>query len=632
MHKRLILLSIFLLVFLAACGGGDGGGSANNPTPPEGYEVYTENGGVARPNNAIDVFIVYAPESQEYMPELIRQFNQAYADGNNPITGQRLADGERPIYVWGTDPVTGSSGTVKEGIVNAFINPNAENVYRPTIFQPSVGHWLALANFESRREVFDLTDARGVALSPVVIATWESRLNAIMQKTGKSREELGWQDFIDVFNSENGWCDYGLEDCRRAVYYGHADPNHSSTGLSTTIAQYYACARENGFTDRRLSVSAVDDGSVQGCVSDIQDLTRHYSRRTEDFLEYVGQGPNYLDFLAMEETDVICINSGGSQGDIPCVRPPRGEKLVAIYPAEGTYWHEHPFGIVNAEWVSDDQRNAARLFTDWMLTADVQEQIMGYGYRPANPNVTLDFPFVDDNGVTQQGPTSTLDVPDPAAVVEIQTTWQSVKKQADVLILVDVSGSMAEDDKLVQAKQGIDILIDNMPASNRVAMVSFSEIVTIWDPLRFAEISGPTIRAHATCNNMEVLTNQIYIIPFRKSCLQAGGGTSLYTATRIGVDILDTLSTGEDRIRLVLLLSDGQDTCEAEGCSTLHDVTGKIARTYNSANPIIVIPVAYGRGADMEALGAIAEASRTNVISGDASNILDILTLLSGYF
>ncbi len=630
MHKRLIFLSIFLVVFLAACGGG--GGSVSNPTAPEGYEIYTENGGVPRPADAVDVFIVYAPESQEYMPELIRQFNQSYADGTNPVTGQPLADGERPIYVWGTDPVEGSSGTVKDGIVNAITNPNAQNVYRPTIFQPSVGHWLALANFESRREVFDLADARGVALSPVVIATWESRLNAIMRVTGKSRDELGWQDFIDVFNSENGWCDYGLEDCRRAVYYGHADPNHSSTGLSTTIAQYYACARDNGFTDRRLSVAAVDDDGVQECVSDIQDLTRHYSRRTEDFLEYVGQGPNYLDFLAMEETDVICINSGGSQGDIPCVRPPRGERLVAIYPAEGTYWHEHPFGIVNAEWVSEDQRNASRLFTDWMLTRDVQQQIMGYGYRPAHPDVSLDFPFVEENGVTLQGPTSTLDVPEPEAVVEIQETWQSVKKQADVLILVDVSGSMAEEDKLVQAKQGIDILIDNMPASNRVAMVSFNEIVTIWDPLRFAEITGPTIRAHATCENMEVLGNQIYTIPFRKSCLQAAGGTSLYTATRIGVDILDSLSSGEDRIRLVLLLSDGQDTCEAEGCSTLDDVTGKIARTYDSANPVIVIPVAYGRGADMEALGAIADASRTNVISGDPSNILEILTLLSGYF
>lgn len=635
MHKRWIALITLLLssaLLLVACDGGSGGSLQDNPQPPDGYEVYTENGEVPRRSEAVDVFVVYAPESQEYMPELIRQFNQAYADGNNPLTGEPLAEGERPIYVWGTDPLEGSSGTVMQGIVNAVIAPNNDNVYRPTIFQPSVDHWLALANFYSRSDLFNLTEARGVALSPVVIATWESRLRAIEETTGKSRAELGWQDFINVFNSENGWCDYGLEDCRRAVYYGHADPNHSSTGLSATIAQYYACARTNNFTDRRLSLDAVTDSAVQECVAEIQNLTRHYSRRTEDFLEYVGQGPDYLDFLAMEETDVICINSGGSQGDIPCVRPPRGEQLVAIYPVEGTYWHEHPMGILNADWVSDEQQQAARLFVDWLLTAEIQEQIMSYGYRPAHPDVELAYPFVEENGVTQDGPASTLDVPEAEAVVEIQETWQTVKKQADVLILVDVSGSMGENNKLEQAREGIKVLLDNMPAANRVSLISFNEVVTVWDPLDFVEINRQPIRYHATCLAEGSFERSIDVMSFPHVCLQPGGGTSLYTATRIGVDILDTLSQGGDRIRIVLLLSDGQDTCSAEGCSTLDDVVGKISRTYSSTNPVIVIPVAYGDDADIIGLSEIAEASRTNVISGDPSNILDVLTILSGYF
>jgi Ca-activated chloride channel homolog len=74
------------------------------------------------------------------------------------------------------------------------------------------------------------------------------------------------QDLIDVLNSPNGWCDYGIPDCRRAVFYGHTDPNISSTGLSTTIAEYYACARENRFDERQLSLTAVTSPNVRDCV------------------------------------------------------------------------------------------------------------------------------------------------------------------------------------------------------------------------------------------------------------------------------------------------------------------------------------------------------------------------------
>lgn len=632
-RSRLLWPLMILIAFSsAACSGGIGGpASSDNPTPPPGFEIYTENGGVSRLNNALDISIVYAPESQEYMPELIRQYNQLWRDGTDPLTGADAGDAT-PIYVWGTDPVEGSSGTVMQGIVNAFDAPNDPNIYRPTIFAPSVSHWLALANYDSNRDLFDLTASPGVALSPVVIAAWESRVEAIERTTGKRRSELTWADFIDVFENPDGWCAYGLEDCRRGVFYGHADPNHSSTGLSTTIAQYYTCARENNVGGRRLTAEMVEDEAVQECVSEIQSLVRHYSRRTEDFLEYVGRGPDYLDFLAMEETDVICINSGGTQGDIPCVRPGGGERLVAIYPAGGTYYHEHPMGIVNASWVSDEQRIAARHFIDWMLSADVQRQIMQFGYRPANDRVELGGPFTEANGVSLEGPQVALDVPEAAAVVQVQEEWAGIKKRADVIFLVDVSGSMAEDNKLEEARQGIQILMENMPATNRVSLMSFSDIITIWDSLELAETARPAILYHATGRHEEGFELSPRNLSYHDRFLVAEGSTSLFSATRIAVDVLDTMSDGEDRIRMVLLLSDGEDTCEAQGCSRLQDVVDKLERTYDSRNPIIVVPIAYGRNADMNALAAIAEASRTRVFRSDVNDLQELLTLLSGYY
>ena len=293
--KRLMLwIGLMLLpLVLVACGGDDNVDPNNNQTQSQ------------IPDGAVVVDIIYAPESDQYMPKIIDDFNQAYRDGNDPFTGQSLADGEPIIYVQG-EP--GSSGTIMQAIVNAITAPGNANVAQPTIFQPSVSHWLSLANFLSGQDVFDLTEITPTANAPVVMAIWESRLNAIRDTVGY--DDIGWEELLDVLNSENGWQDYGIAGGRRTVYYGHTDPFVSSTALSTLIAEYYASARSNGFTGRRLTVDEIRDEAVRDGVRSIESLIRHYSSRTTEFKNYIAQGPDYLDFVALEENDLIAINRG----------------------------------------------------------------------------------------------------------------------------------------------------------------------------------------------------------------------------------------------------------------------------------------------------------------------------------
>lgn len=581
------LLLLILLAVLAACD--NTGGNTNQGS----------TGTVQRPSNAIDVSIIYAPESDLYMPQVIEDFNRAYAQGRNPITGDALASGETPIYVTGK---SGSSGTVMQGIVNAIIAPNNQNVEQPTIFQPSVSHWLALANEQSGRELFDMSDVRPTALAPVVMAIWESRLQAIRDKVGY--EDIGWQELLDVLNSPNGWCDYGVPNCRRTVYYGHTDPYISSTALSTLIAEFYAAARQQGFTGRELGLDQVRDPQIQQGVRDIEQLIRHYSSRTTEFKEYIAQGPSYLDFVALEENDLIFINRG-----LTDLKPP--EQLVALYPKEGTFWHEHPFGIVNAAWTTAEQRDAARVFADYVLTPPVQELIMSQGFRPANPDVTLGFPFTPENGVTQEGPKTVLDVPSSDVIVAIQQSWSFVKKQADIMLLIDVSGSMSEEGKLDQAKQAALAFLDEMDRGNRVGLATFSDsnLVQTRVPLGSYESVEARIRAEI-------------------QSLRPEGGTALYDALFQVVSTLNK-STDSDRIRAVVLLSDGADTASENALNT---ALSAIEASRADLNPVIVIPVAYGSGADIGVLNSIARASSTTVQSGDPQNILRVLEIISSYF
>ena len=588
MYKRFLsILLVALLAVLTAC-------DSNTDQPST-----TNNGntnGVQRPGNAIDVSIIYAPESDLYMPKAIDDFNRAYAQGRNPVTGQNLASGERPVYVTGGP---GSSGTVMQGIINAIIAPNNANVERPVIFQPSVSHWLALANYQSGRQIFDLAESQPTALAPVVMAIWESRLQAIQDAAGS--EDIGWEELLGVLNSPNGWQDYGFSG-RRTVYYGHTDPYVSSTALSTLIAEFYASAQSLGFTGRRLTLDEVNDEAVQDGVRQIEQLIRHYSSRTTEFKEYIAQGPDYLDFVALEENDLIFINLGLTE-----VQPP--ERLVALYPKEGTFWHEHPMGIVNADWVTTEQREAARIFIDYILTPDVQNAIMEQGFRPANPDVELGFPFVEENGVSPAGPANVLDVPAPEVIAAVQQSWSFVKKQADVLVVIDVSGSM-EGDKLNQAKQAAEAFVENLEPTNRVGLAVFSDGVEIRIELGNAE----TVRQQVISNIRG---------------LRAGGGTALNRAVQESVDYMNA-ETDSERIRAVVVLSDGADT--SDGSVTLNDALRSITASRETLNPVIVIPVAYGADADINALSSIARSSNTRVSSGDPQNILGVLEIISSYF
>jgi Ca-activated chloride channel family protein len=577
--KRMLAVLIGLLVFLTAC----------------------SLVGNSKPKDAVEISIVYAPESELYLKEAIAAFNQASSEGKNPVTNKSLASGEKPVWVTGR---SGSSGTVAQGIINAFLAPNNANLERPTIFSPSVSHWLALVNYQTGREVFNLADCPPTALAPVVMAIWESRLRAIQNKNGG--QPVGWEELLEVMNSPGGWADYGIGGNRTTVYYGHTDPYISSTAISTLIAEFYASAKYNaGVGDvRRLTMELVQNEEVQAGVRRIESLVKHYSSRTTEFKEYIAQGPEYLDFVALEENDLIFINQGKTQ-----YKPP--EKLVALYPKEGTFWHEHPFAVPIADWVTDEQRTAAKLFTDYVLSEVVQRKVLENGFRPVNSNVPIGYPIVAELGVDPNQPTTVLNVPDPDVIAAVQASWQYVKKQGDILLVIDRSGSM-EGDKIEQVKQASLLFLQKMPTQNRMGLTIFNNNIQ--------ELVAPGL--------VEEVSNDITTYIYN---LDADGGTALYDTLiqTINTMLATEPAEGEDRIRAIVLLSDGLDTAST---STLNDVLAKIDEGRSGRNPILIIPVAYGSDADIASLNSIARASATKVQSGDPEDISKLLEIISSYF
>lgn len=552
---------------------------------------------INKPANAVQVDLIYAPEEELYITQAITDFNRAMSLGNNPVTGKELARGERPIWINGK---SASSGTAAQGVINAVIAPNNSNVERPVIFSPSVRHWLALINYQTGQPIFDVEGAPATANAPVVMAIWESRLNALKAK--HPGQEIGWQELFGVFNAPNGWLDYGLQG-RQTVYYGHTDPLVSSTALSTLISEFYAGATYGAGVapGTKLALQDVTNAKVQDEVRKIEGLIKHYSARTTEFKEYIAQGPDYLDFVALEENDLIYINQGKTQ-----YKPP--EKLVALYPKEGTFWHDHPFAIPNAQWVTEEQRTGAKLFTDYVLSEAVQKRVLEAGFRPANKSVPIAYPISSDLGVNPADP-KILPVPDPAVIAEVQQSWQLVKKQADVVVLIDTSGSMRKDDKIGEAREAIKGFLEDQASTNNIGLIRFSQDVETLVPIAGFESNRSTI-----LNAVEQL--------------EARGDTALYDALLQTIEEF-TQAGDNSRIRAIVLLSDGQDTASQ---ARVNDVVKRLQAVRNSKTPILVIPIAYGADADINALNAIARASDTKVQSGDEKNIQRLLDVIGSYF
>jgi Ca-activated chloride channel family protein len=103
------------------------------------------------------------------------------------------------------------------------------------------------------------------------------------------------------------------------------------------------------------------------------------------------------------------------------------------------------------------------------------------------------------------------------------------------------------------------------------------------------------------------------------------GDTALFDSLHQALQTFAALPPAEDeRIRAIVLLSDGEDTASSMSLD-------QVFQNYGEGG-ISVFPVAYGTDADIAAMERIAEFSRTIVVQGDTGDIAEIFENLSRYF
>jgi Ca-activated chloride channel family protein len=420
------------------------------------------------------------------------------------------------------------------------------------------------------------------AVSPVVIAMWE----------GTARE-MGWPDrpisWADLLDRAQGDPDFK---------WSHASTS-SASGLLATLAEFYAGA---GVT-RGLTEDLARSQAVTEYVGAIEKTVRFYGEGEWAVIQRVlNEGNDFLDAFVAQEQLVVYFNQ----------QPNRPGQLVAIYPAEGTLWEDHPLALIESPALTSLQRETYRAFREYLTSTPVQGRVLEAGYRPADLSIPIDgpdSPINAANGADPAQPQTTLQIPSPSVVQVVRDVWWLTKRHTNVYLVVDTSGSMAGQ-KLAQTQEALLTFIEQIKGdTERVGLVTFASSVYGVEEL----------------DELGVNRNRLLSVV---GGLDAGGDTALLDAVAEAYDRLQHLGDTE-RINAIVVMTDGQ---ENNSYTSLNQLVRRIDAGNRSGVPVVIFCIAYGSDADMGTLQQIANASGGQVRTGDVETIRGLYKILSTYF
>ncbi len=570
-------------LLLAACGGGDGSGGP---------------GGVGGdPGDCTVIDMAVSSEKIALLQDLAEQFNES----------PEASTGDGCYFV---RPYSKASGGAAQLIADGWPQPEI-NGERPVIWSPAASGWAGIANERAGRTV--APPGTPFMLSPLVIAMPQPMAEAL----GWPAEPIGFADIVELAKNPDGWASVGHPEWG-PFRLGKTNPNYSTSGLNFTIAQYYAATgKTSGLTVEDLArADAVQFGR------DVESAVVHYGDITMTFLnnwfatDVRGTSLTYASAVAVEEKSVIDYNRGDPDGVLAAGEVPRVPRipLVAIYPEEGTLYSDSPFIVLDAEWVSAEQKAGAALFEAFVQRPENQAKVLEYGFRPNNPNVPLADPVSAEFGVDPNQPQAELEVPTDQVLVRILDTWAEQRKDARVLLVLDVSGSMgdpASDDatKLDLAKDAAIAALDDFKDTDEVGLWVFTTDMGGSDP-NYVELVPPG-PIGADEGQLEAAIERQYPL----------NGTPLYdVAGKAYQAMLDSYDPA--KINAVVFLTDGvnDDGIVGDDEEQFTDLIASLRSGSEGAQsrPVRMFTISYGDGADTVTLRAISQA--TSAAHYDASN------------
>ncbi|MEZ0230188.1 MAG: substrate-binding domain-containing protein, partial [Planctomycetota bacterium] len=318
---------------------------------------------------------------------------------------------------------------------------------KPHLWSPVNKGWISRLNeaWQLRHKQDFIASSRPTARTALVLATWEPMARAL----GWPEKKIGWEEFLAVAHEPKGWGAYGHPEWG-AFKFGHAHPDYAtSANLSLASLVYAKTGKTAG-----LTAEDVRREDVRQALLSFEQKIVHYGESSNWLTEKMCTlGPSYLSAVPLYESSVTKANAKWPNKAFP---------LVAISPKEGTFFEDHPAGVVEAEWCGAIEKEAANLYLDFLGSKEAQERTSVAGFHPA------DEPLPKDAAVLQS---VTDDV-----FKRLQALWHQVKKKSTVYLVVDTSGSM-NGEPMNAARKAAAGFLRRMEPDDEVQVIAFSDAV-----------------------------------------------------------------------------------------------------------------------------------------------------------
>lgn len=453
----------------------------------------------------------------------------------------------------------------------------------PALWTAADASWREVLHQESNGEVF-LPNCVSIAESPLVIAMWEP----IAQALGWPGRTLGWLDVASLAADPTGWAYYSGGAWGSTLRLGHTHPGLSDSGVQTLQALVYAAQASPDLID----VTDVENPVVQASVGAFESAVSWFAKDSAQLgTTMLERGIGYLNAAVTYENAVIM------QGE-------RSPRLVAIYPFEGTFMATYPTCVRNN--MDEAATGAAETFLAYLLDTQAQQNALALGLRPVSDDVPLGPPFDAAHGVDPSQPELVFATAGEDTVFAIQDLWQQQRKNVNLALVLDVSGSM-EGAKIEQVRLSAVEFVKQMGDNDYLSVIIFDDFPR--ELVAHAQVQG---------NRQEMID--------RVNIISAGGGTALYdTIVYTGKQLAGTRRA--DTVNAMVVLTDGQDTTSQTYRSP--DATFGSAVLQTNAS---IYTIAYGDDADRDIMRQIALATSGIAYEGDVSNIGEIYGEISAAF
>lgn len=332
-----------------------------------------------REEDAIELDIVYSSEKASWMTVAYGDFLDFWEE-NHPNEEIKLQ-----IHPYG-------SSDSMIAILNREIFP--------TIWSPASSIWLPFLNAKWRsytgeeENIVNISEAVRIIYSPIVIATWE--------EFNKTHNIQGFSDIHQLS------IDPAVE-----MRMAHTDPRLSNSGFMSVIMALKAAT---GKSSRDFTMDDLTNETNQKWLKELESSAVLYGKSTGFLSRYMrNEGASGLNVAFLYENLIRDISGASESG-----------KIIAIYPEEGTLYSDHPFSILNGDWITPDQRRVAEEFLNFLNRPETVISAMESGFRPINRSITLDpevFNY-EKNGIAYEINVPELKVPEDGDVLlRIPDLW-----------------------------------------------------------------------------------------------------------------------------------------------------------------------------------------------------------------